>query len=241
MDNPLPAPLLELCKSVTKKRPRVVIDHLLQHGFITNAILEDQYGYQHGPRAIRDVREAGIHLLNFAIPNPDPNKSGTVVAYKFDTTSEIVRGRIGGRSAFPANFKTKLIKKYGSRVTTTNEPLEARYLQIDHRIPYEIAGNSANLTDLDAFMLLDASAQRQKSWSCENCINFKESKDLNECRKCFWAFPENYEHVAMTYKKYLQIEWSHQEFDELERVTQAAEKQGVTVQELIKSIIKTGL
>ena len=49
--------ILELCEQVTAKRPRTVIDHILKHGQVTTAELRDLYGYDHPPRAARDVRE----------------------------------------------------------------------------------------------------------------------------------------------------------------------------------------
>ena len=51
---------LDLCRSVTAKRPKTVIDHILEHGHITTEELKDEYGYDHPPRAARDVRELGF-------------------------------------------------------------------------------------------------------------------------------------------------------------------------------------
>ena len=48
---------LKLLDSITAKRPKTVIQHILKHGFITSQELKDLYGYNHPPRAIRDVRE----------------------------------------------------------------------------------------------------------------------------------------------------------------------------------------
>ena len=56
----LPSDFVKLCKSVTAKRPKTVIDHILKHGFITTQDLKDKYGYNHPPRAVRDVKEHGI-------------------------------------------------------------------------------------------------------------------------------------------------------------------------------------
>lgn len=56
----LPADFLRQCKAVTKKRPRTVINHILKNGFVTTQELRDVYGYNHPPRAARDVREEGI-------------------------------------------------------------------------------------------------------------------------------------------------------------------------------------
>ena len=52
----LPPEFVELCKAVTAKRPKTVIDHILKKGFITTQELKDTYGYNHPPRAVRDVK-----------------------------------------------------------------------------------------------------------------------------------------------------------------------------------------
>jgi len=46
-------------------------------------------------------------------------------------------------------------------------------------------------------MLLDASSQRAKSWSCERCHNWIEIRDQDVCRNCFWTFPEHYTNIAV--------------------------------------------
>ena len=66
-----PKKFLELCHSVTDKRPKTVIDHILTHGHITTDELKSQYGYNHPPRAARDVRERGIPLETFRVVGPD--------------------------------------------------------------------------------------------------------------------------------------------------------------------------
>ena len=188
--------ILALCKKVTDKRPRTVIDHTLQHGFITSEELRSIYGYDHPPRAACDVRECGIPLETFPVPSKKTGRK-KIAAYRFGSPDEIIRGRIGGRKAFSKHFRAALIKRYDSRDTITGEKLEARYLQIDHRIPYAVAGNFYHDGDnLEAYMLLDASSQRAKSWSCEQCQNWQNDKDEATCRSCFWAFPEDYTHIA---------------------------------------------
>ncbi|WP_044290750.1 hypothetical protein [Rivularia sp. PCC 7116] len=64
----LPDEFIRLCKSVTAKRPKAVIEHILQHGYITTEDLKETYGYNHPPRAARDVRERGIPLETFLEP-----------------------------------------------------------------------------------------------------------------------------------------------------------------------------
>jgi len=61
----LPKQFVALCKKVTAKRPRTVIEHILEHGFITTEELKEKYGYNHPPRAARDVKESGIPIEMF--------------------------------------------------------------------------------------------------------------------------------------------------------------------------------
>ncbi len=226
---------MALCNQVTGKRPRTVIDHIIKHGFITTEDLKNIYGYDHPPRAIRDVREQGIPLITFKVISTTTGRS--IAAYKFDDPHNIKSGRIGGRTAFSKAFKDALIEKFDSRCTLTGEKLNPRYLQIDHRIPYEIAGNDADPTNLDEFMLLDASSQRAKSWSCEHCKNFVEIKDASICTTCFWASPERYTHVAMAEERRLYLVWQKDEISQYDYIVQEASSQGMTVSEYIKYII----
>ena len=125
--------LIELCRSVKAKRARTVIDHILENGIITNEELSDMYGYDHPPRAIRDVRENGIPLITHNVTSPKTGRR--MGAYTFDDISKIKRGRIGGRKAFSKQFKQELIEIYGARDAFTSEQMHERYLQIDHRVP----------------------------------------------------------------------------------------------------------
>lgn len=44
-----PKEFLDLLQSVTAKRPKTVIQHILKHGHITSQELKDIYGYDHPP------------------------------------------------------------------------------------------------------------------------------------------------------------------------------------------------
>ena len=63
----LPPEFLKKLRSITAKRAKTVIDHILKHGFITTEDLSTKYGYDHAPRAARDVREQGIPLDTFKV------------------------------------------------------------------------------------------------------------------------------------------------------------------------------
>lgn len=230
------AELLKLCKSIEAKRARTVIDHILQHGFITTEELSQKYGYEHPPRAARDVRENGVPLITHKVQSP--NTGRLMGVYTFDSLDKIKHGRIGGRKAFSKKFKDGLLDKYGNKDAFSQEKLHSRYLQIDHRIPYEIAGNVKHNESLDDFMLIDASSQRAKSWSCENCKNFNEMKDQSVCQKCFWAFPESYEHVAMKPERRAQLVWQDNEVNDFENLMELATQNKQDFNAFIKEVLK---
>ena len=82
----LPAEFLERLKRVTGRRSRIVVDHILEHGFITTDELEQIYGYMHPPRAVRDVREQGIPIETYRIKSSDGRN---IAAYRFGNPSEV--------------------------------------------------------------------------------------------------------------------------------------------------------
>lgn len=228
--------ILELCEKVTAKRARAVIDHILRHGGVTTDELQ-QMGYTHPPRAARDVREEGIPLETYKVRSEKTGR--TIGAYRFADPSKIKGGRIGGRRAFSKRFKDALIVRYGSIDTITGERLDPRYLQIDHRIPYEVAGDGSGADlDVEDYMLLDASNQRAKSWSCEHCENWQRIHDPAICADCYWAFPEDYRHVAMQEKRRVDVVWQGDETRSYDAAKKAAEADGLTAAEFIKRLVR---
>ncbi len=225
--------ILSLCENVTKKCSRIMIGHILKHGYITTEELREIYGYHHPPRVARYVREEGVPLETFRIKS---NWTGRkIAAYKFDDPAKIKRGRIGRRKAFPKAFKDALVERYGEFDALTAQPTDARYLQIDHRIPYEIAGDSEHDEDnLEAYMLLDASNQRAKAWSCEHCRNWTGLLDEDTCRTCYWVFPEGHTHVAMVEARRADLRWDDDEVASYDRLSEEAKKEDISVSTLIK-------
>ena len=100
-----PKKFLKLAESITNKRAKIVIDHILKNGFITTEDLEKTYGYNHPPRADRDVREAGIPLETFKTKS---NEGKSIAAYKFGDFSKILNNRVNGRQVFSKEFKKSL-------------------------------------------------------------------------------------------------------------------------------------
>ncbi|MDE0042833.1 MAG: HNH endonuclease [Candidatus Poribacteria bacterium] len=230
----IPPKFLALLKGVEAKRPRTVIDHILEHGQITTEDLRDIYGYNHPPRAIRDVREQGIPVTTFRVTGSDGRK---IAAYKFGDPSEIRATHLSGRTAFSSKLKASLIELHGARCNIYCETFPERDLQIDHRIPFGIAGDIDALDDVNEYMLLCASANRAKSWSCENCANWTR-KEISVCESCYWAFPESYSHVAMRDVRRLDILWADDEVSEYDRLQEVAAEAQENVPEYVKNVLR---
>ena len=233
----LPPEFIELLNNVTARRPKTVIDHIRQHGFVTTEELRDLYGYNHPPRGARDVRELGIPLETFRVTGSDGRSIG---AYRFGDPAAQRSALLSGRTALSSAIKTGLIEQFGSRCNIYLEDFSERELQIDHRIPFEIAGGASLSNDLDDYMLLCPSANRAKSWSCEHCDNW-EIRDSNHCQSCYWAFPENYTHVAMRQIRRVDIIWSGEEISEYDRLTEEAGNDGTELPEFVKAVIRRHL
>jgi hypothetical protein len=190
------------------------------------------YGYNHPPRAVRDVREYGIPLITYRITGTDGRK---IAAYKFGLPSKASNAlsKTAGRTVLSKTIKEALIEKYGAKCFVYLEVMDRRLLQVDHRIPYEIGGEPRE-SDLDMFMLLSPSANRAKSWSCEHCENWV-IKNPAFCVKCFWASPEDYEHVAGNKQRVIGIVFTGDEIEDYNRLIETTGIDGA--QNLIKQLI----
>ena len=228
--------LLSLAKSVTAKRPKTVIDHIIKYGFITNDDLKDTYGYNHPPRAIRDVREQGIPIETYRVEGKDGRSIG---AYRFGDPKEIEAHKLGGRKTFSKQFKQALINHYGEKCIISSERYDERYLQIDHRVPYQVSGDMVSAEgDVSKFMLLSGTAQRQKSWSCEHCQNLLTYKDISICTSCYWASPEKYTHVAMKQERQVTLTFSGENVALFDKMEANAAIGRDTIQDLIFKKLK---
>ena len=229
--------LLELCLSVTAKRPKTVIDHILEHGFITTEELKEKYGYNHPPRAVRDVRENGIPVETFRVTGSDGRK---IAAYRFGELGNQPLRKRSGRTGLSKKLKEGLIEKYGCKCFIYLEDLDEQDLQIDHRVPYEVGGDGEGL-NMDDFMLLSASANRAKSWSCEYCENWKVTKDKTICMSCYWAYPENYNHIALKPIRRVDLLWEGDEIKVYEALKAQAIDENEAIPAFVKSIIGQAL
>jgi hypothetical protein len=234
-----PEEFIERLKAVTSKRARIVIEHILEHGFITTEDLETKYGYKHPPRAARDVRERGIPLETFSVKNAEGR---TIAAYRFADPSQVHNDKLAGRKVIPKKFKQELIKETDSCCSICLERYETRHLQVDHRIPYEISGDTATVTRKhQEYMLLCGSCNRAKSWSCEHCTNWLEVKSPEICQACYWAHPESYKHIALRIVRRLDITWTEHEIAVYEKLKQRAEIAEESMPDYVKAVIRNHL
>jgi len=231
-----PKNFLNALNAVTAKRPRTVIQHILEYGYITSQELKDTYGYNHPPRAVRDVREQGIPLVTYRIDGTDGRK---IAAYKFGDPADIGNtiSKSAGRTVLSKALKQALIDKYGAKCFIYYEVMNENLLQVDHRVPYEIGGEP-NEKDIEKYMLLCPSANRAKSWTCEHCENWAK-KDPLFCVNCYWAYPEDYEHIAGKQQKMISVLFTGNEIEDYKRLIEISGVDGA--QDMIKQLISTHL
>jgi hypothetical protein len=114
-----------------------------------------------------------------------------------------------------------------------------RELQTDHRVPYAVAGDVNNTTqNPEDFMLLCGSANRAKSWACEHCENGNTRKDKVICQSCYWAYPEEYTHIAMRPIRRLDILWQGEEVVQFDALKHQAEQADETLPNFVKAVLR---
>ena len=232
----LPPEFVAKCKAVTNKRARIVIDHVLKHGSVTTQELKNVYGYDHPPRAKRDVVELGIPMELFWVKGADGRKIG---AYKFGDLAKVRGGKFSGRTVLNKRLRNTLLARDGARCAIYREAFPAAKLQIDHRVPFEVAGDDASQdVNPDNYMLLCVSANRAKGWSCEHCRNGMELKNSDICVRCYWAYPDDYDHVAMEQIRRLDLIWVADEVADYDSAKHQAEAAGQDMPHFVKNVLR---
>lgn len=232
-----PEEFLERLRSVSHKRAKAVIEHILQHGFVTTEELRISYGYGHPPRGARDVRELGIPLETFRVKD---SRGRSIGAYRFSDPSQLRDDRLAGRRTFSKKFKARLVEITSSKCGICLQQFDGRYLQIDHRVPYEVAGDDPNYDRaVEEYMLLCGSCNRAKSWSCEHCLNWKEIKNPGLCWTCYWAQPGSYKHIALQPIRRLDVVWAEDEVEIYEKLRSQAQALEETMPDHVKAVIKS--
>ena len=87
-------------------------------------------------------------------------------------------------------------------------------------------------------MLLSGSANRAKSWSCEQCDNWNNAKDRTICLSCYWAYPENYSHIAMNPIRRLDLVWQGDAVEQYDLLKTTANSLNKSLPDFVKEIIE---
>jgi len=236
MAKSIPNKILLKAKQITGKRAKIVVEHILKYGSISTEDIELKYGYKHPPRAVRDVVEQGLPLEKFWTKNSQGQK---IAGYRLGDFNQIRHDRLGGRSTLRKNFVAQIVKDHNNRCSVCNAHYETRYFQIDHKIPYEVAGDTNNSgQDTKVYQPLCGSCNRAKSWSCEHCLNWLEKKNPTICETCYWGNPCAYNHVALDEIRRLALEWQGSEVKDYAKLDIEAHKKGEPIPEYVKKILK---
>lgn len=219
-------------------RAAKAIREMLSRGVVTTDDLA-ALGYNHPPRAIQDVKDATLPVIQKIVLRQDGKR---MASYRFPTASEAVAGRAfgGGRLNITPAFRRELMQHYGEADTITGAKLPRIMLTVDHRVPFQVGGDAGlESGDVTQFMLLDRSMQRVKAWACQHCPNVTEGLLNPEiCKRCFWAFPESYDHVATQSIRRTDVVWQGDDVPLHDRLRERAQKQGVTVADLLRDLAR---
>ncbi len=219
-------------------RAAKAIRAILDKGSVTTADLA-VLGYDHPPRAAQDVKDATLPLIMKMVRRADGKR---MASYRFPTEAEAVAGRAlrSGRLNVRPMFRRELMKHYGSADTITGAKLPATMLTVDHRVPFQVSGDAGlEDEDISQFMLLDRSMQSVKAWTCRHCPNVTTGLlDPEVCGRCFWAYPESYDHVATVEVRRTDIVWQGSDIPLHDRLQERAKNEGVTVAELLKQLAR---
>lgn len=225
----LPPDFLNRLQAIKGKRAKIVVAHILEHGFITTETLENIYGYKHPPRAVQDVRDQGVPLESFTVNSEDGRR---IAAYRFAPVHPLETER-RGRTTLPKTLKRRLIAESDATCALCTQQYDPRFLQIDHRVPYPIARE----TLADNFMLVCRSCNRSKSWACEHCANWQTQHTPEICMSCFWCNPANYAHIALVNIKRLELIWQEQEHNTYQTLETLAAERHLSLTELVKTVL----
>ena len=164
----------------------------------------------------------------------------TIAAYKFGDWEAAKKSnqllKVSGRTQITEKLKNALIDRYGAKCHLYGEEYPARLLQPDHRVPYEIGGDPIDMLNTDYFMLLSPSANRDKSWACEHCSNWAE-KNIDMCKICYYAYPEEYQHIAGVREKKLELVFRNEDFNLFNDIVKKSNLHNTSYQSEVKRMI----
>lgn len=154
----LPPEFILRIEAIKNKRARLVLDRIAENGSITTEELRE-IGYDHPPRARMDAIDLGFPIIRKTVKSKDGKKN--IASYSFNLAGKLGEKERAGRSAFPKKERAAIIAEAGNKCELCGATHD---LQVDHRVPYQVAGETLK-NDPKPFMALDGSCNRRKSWS----------------------------------------------------------------------------
>lgn len=152
----------------------------------------EQRGQAHAPSAVRDLKDRGVAVTRVGYIEVGGKRRGL---YQLDPDGS--RSGLSGRTQISKRFKDELLAYYGCRCRICTKEFVSRALQPDHRVPQRIGGDEPDRERrVENYMPLCGPDNRAKSYECEHCPNWLVM-DPDVCLSCYWAYPEDYQHVAM--------------------------------------------
>ena len=178
---------IETLLGAMSRRARFVRDQILRHRHVT--AWEVKKHYSNETAAVNDLVQVGIPLRTTAV-KAENGRSTT--QYTFDP--QHFRHRRDTRGFVP--HRSKVLEGGQCALCPSSVQYWKRTLQIDHRIPFSLVGNAEVERDgLAAVQALCPSHNTAKQHACKACEMFR-SRDSSQCRGCYWAYPDQYQHIA---------------------------------------------
>jgi len=87
-------------------------------------------------------------------------------------------------------------------------------------------------------MLLCASCNRAKAWSCEHCQNWKADRSFEVYQACYWAQPVDYQHVALRPIRRLDVTWTEDEVRDHDRIAELADIEELELPDFVKRCLR---
>jgi hypothetical protein len=222
----LPEELRARIAQVTNKRARLVLDTIAEKGTITTAELQ-KLGYEHAPRAARDVRELGFTLVTTMVKNAKGKRMA-----EYSLALNVETGKTG-RVQLPKKERDSIVEAVGGKCQLCGATHD---LQVDHRVPYQVAGESLK-GSANPYMVLDGTCNRRKSWICEHCPNLMKYKRVNTCKSCYWANPKQHTHVAMEELRRVDLVFSGEETKAFDEFRKRCQQQEESVLDRLKEVV----
>jgi hypothetical protein len=213
---------LDLLVSNFSKRGNFVRDTMLTKGSVTRW---DMLGAGYDPVAVCDLTSLGVTVSTKMISE----KGKSSMEYTLNPQAFIDRAE--SRMFMTPKERRRFFRSYGCKCLTCSLTLDPRSLQVDHRIPFILVGNS--LVKLEGYSALKPacpSCNSTREDICRECIKKRGTNhEVLECRTCYWAYPENYTHIAGTHRSLILVASTRDDPSKLEQVREFALSIGLDV------------